>query len=208
MSDIKSTPTETRAQAQRERILAAAAKCFIEHGFHAASMANIADAAQMSPGLIYRYFGSKNEIIVAIIDQQLQLAREDISQINGATDFALEISQAYGQSHTNPGQRMNPALFLEISAEASRDPKVAAAVRLSDQTLDAEFRRRLGLSREEGGFGLPAPRAQAVTLLLECLWAGLRVHETRQPDLDRTVLHAALQEFFSVLLPTDTPATR
>jgi len=208
MSDIKPTPTETRAQAQRERILTAAEKCFIEHGFHAASMANIADAAQMSPGLIYRYFGSKNEIIVAIIDQQLHLAREDISQINGATDFALEISRAYGQSHAEPGQRMNSALFLEISAEASRDPKVAAAVRSSDRTLEAEFRQRLGQSREAGGFGLPAPRAQAVTLLLECLWAGLRVHEARQPDLDRDVLHAALQEFFAVLLPTDTPATR
>lgn len=41
----KDTP---RAEVQRERILCAAQKCFIEHGFHAASMANIAETAQMS----------------------------------------------------------------------------------------------------------------------------------------------------------------
>ena len=40
-------------------ILDAAKKCFIEHGFHAASMANIAETAGMSPGLIYRYFENK-----------------------------------------------------------------------------------------------------------------------------------------------------
>ena len=44
-----------RGQRQRDRILAAAQQCFITHGFHAASMANIADTAGMSAGLIYRY---------------------------------------------------------------------------------------------------------------------------------------------------------
>ena len=59
----KDTP---RAEVQRERILCAAQKCFIEHGFHAASMANIAAAAQMSAGLMYRYFENKSAIVRAI----------------------------------------------------------------------------------------------------------------------------------------------
>ena len=45
--------SSSRADAQRDRILCAALKCFIEHGFHAASMASIADTAQMSAGLMY-----------------------------------------------------------------------------------------------------------------------------------------------------------
>lgn len=51
-----------RAEKQRQRILAAARRCFVERGFHAASMATIADTAEMSQGLIYRYFESKNAI--------------------------------------------------------------------------------------------------------------------------------------------------
>src|SRR3546814_16038354 len=47
---------ELRTLAQRERILCAAQKCFVEHGFHAASMASIAETAEMSAGLIPREF--------------------------------------------------------------------------------------------------------------------------------------------------------
>ena len=61
------TKIQDRAQTQCERILNAAKHCFIKYGFHAASMANIADAAKMSAGLIYRYFANKNSIILAII---------------------------------------------------------------------------------------------------------------------------------------------
>ena len=63
----KPAPVATRAARQRERILEAAEKCFIESGFHAASMAHIADTAGISAGLIYRYFESKSAIVRAII---------------------------------------------------------------------------------------------------------------------------------------------
>jgi len=54
-----------RAAKQRERILDAAEACFIRHGFHAASMAHIAQTADMSAGLIYRYFDGKAAIVKA-----------------------------------------------------------------------------------------------------------------------------------------------
>ena len=62
-----------RSRQQRDRILQAAQQCFIKDGFHAASMANIADTAGMSAGLIYRYFASKSDIILAIIGEELGL---------------------------------------------------------------------------------------------------------------------------------------
>jgi AcrR family transcriptional regulator len=75
-------PGTSRAQAhagaQRARILAAATTCFAEHGFHAASMASIAEAARMSPGLMYRYFPSKSAIVLAIIERQLAESRAKI----------------------------------------------------------------------------------------------------------------------------------
>src|SRR5690606_36229393 len=45
-----------RALAQRERVLCAAEQCFLRRVFHAASIADIAATAEMSAGLIYRYF--------------------------------------------------------------------------------------------------------------------------------------------------------
>lgn len=192
MSEERAT---TRAEAQRKRILDAAQRCFIEYGFHAASMANIADAAGMSAGLIYRYFASKNEIILAIIEQQLQLTREEMRQLDGSVDLPLEIWRSFGRAETETEDRMNPVLFLEISAQASRDPEIAAAVHASEKALRTEFGDWLGRSRDQGGLGIPAERTEALALLLQCLVEGLKVREVREPDLDRTVLKEALRTF-------------
>jgi len=200
---MTATPAEKRALAQRERILTAAQKCFIERGFHAASMANIADAADMSPGLIYRYFASKSEIVLAIIEQQLQLAREEMQQLDGRRDLALQIARSFGDAASTAQRQTHPALFLEISAEASRDAVIGAAVRSSDQVLDAEFHAWLGRTKHEGGLGIAASRTELVALLLQCLWEGMKVREARQPDFDHALLQAALQEFLPALL---TPA--
>lgn len=200
------TPAEARAQAQRQRILAAAEKCFIERGFHAASIANIADTAQMSPGLIYRYFSSKSEIILAIIELQLQLAREEMRQQDARADLARQIAESFAPDSGTP--QTNAALFLEISAEATRDPAVGAAVRNSDRTLEAEFRQWLGRSADQGGYGLSAERAAGAVLVLQCLWEGMKVREARQPDFDHVALQAALQQCLPALLrPRDDPAT-
>ena len=52
-----------RAQAQRERILEAAHKCFGERGFHAASMASIAD------NLDHPWFQERRELWMATCTQ-------------------------------------------------------------------------------------------------------------------------------------------
>ena len=51
----------------KDRILLAARKLFGENGFHRTSMSELAAGADMSVGLIYRSFKSKEEIIEAIV---------------------------------------------------------------------------------------------------------------------------------------------
>ena len=55
--------TEEHSIARREQILAAAVACFAEKGFHKTSMKDICSKAQLSPGAVYSYFASKDEII-------------------------------------------------------------------------------------------------------------------------------------------------
>lgn len=189
---------EARVQAQRARILAAAKTCFVKHGFHAASMASIAETAQMSPGLIYRYFESKSEIILAIIEQQLELAREEIARLDNSIDLAMGIWESVASPACE--NRMDPVLFLEMSAEASRDPKIAAAVRSSDLILRADFCDWLSRSPEQGGLGIPEPRNKAVGLFLQCILEGLRLRQVREPDMDLAVLKTALASFLPLIL--------
>jgi TetR/AcrR family transcriptional regulator, repressor for uid operon len=58
-ANTKRPPDLQLAEARREQVLDAAAHCFRRHGYHGASMAEIAGAAAMSPGHIYHYFQSK-----------------------------------------------------------------------------------------------------------------------------------------------------
>jgi AcrR family transcriptional regulator len=191
----------TRAEAQRSRILRAAEQCFVEKGFHAASMAAIAQAADMSPGLIYRYFKSKNEIILAIIEHQLGLARARIGELHGAEDLAAGITRAFQKTGEGGDKGISAPLFLEMSAEATRDPQIAAAIREFDSTVRADIEHVLSRSPKQGGYGLKTGSAAAGrALLLICLLDGLKVREAREPHLDRGLLHAALTQLLNELL--------
>jgi AcrR family transcriptional regulator len=61
---------ETYFKIRRERILDAAVQVFGEKGFSAASVAGIADAAQVAKGTIYLYFHSKDDIFTAILSER------------------------------------------------------------------------------------------------------------------------------------------
>lgn len=56
-------------QARRDQIVEAAKTSFRRHGFHAASMAEIAQGSQLSVGQIYRYFANKDAIIEEIVNR-------------------------------------------------------------------------------------------------------------------------------------------
>ncbi|MEX3175474.1 TetR/AcrR family transcriptional regulator, partial [Serratia quinivorans] len=58
---------QAKAQARRDQIVVAAKLCFLQHGFHAASMAEIAQGSLLSVGQISRFFANKYAIIVEIV---------------------------------------------------------------------------------------------------------------------------------------------
>jgi AcrR family transcriptional regulator len=194
------SPTSARAEAQRERILAAAQKCFIESGFHAASMANIAETAGMSAGLMYRYFENKNAIVLAIIDRQLRDAHESLSRQNPASDLAADLLALFRGWQARDPAVMNAALYLEMSAEGTRDPQVAAAVRAADAQLHEELKAWIARPRDRGGLGLSADRAAARAVMLQSFVRGLAVHAVRNPGLDPALVRRAIDDFVQGLL--------
>ena len=120
-----------RAEAQRGRILDAAQRCFIEHGFHAAPISQIAGEAGISQGLMYRYFDNKRAMVLALIERQLAADQQSIGQTAPSMDMVDGLLLAYG--HWARGESLgghdtaisSVALYAEITAEAQRDPVVA-----------------------------------------------------------------------------------
>jgi len=189
-----------RAEAQRERILCAAQKCFIEHGFHAASMANIAAAAQMSAGLMYRYFENKSAIVKAIVERQLQDGRAQIEQLHTSADLVASILQTYRLWLTRDPAVMNPALYLEMSAEATRDPQIAAALQESDERIYEALQAWMARGRDDRGLGLPPDIASRRTHLLMQVWNGLAVSAVRRPNQDPAAMRDVIEQFVNRLV--------
>ncbi len=118
------------APARRRQILDAARERFRCNGFHATSMAEIAAGAGMSVGHMYRYFVGKDEIIVAIVEADVTLWMEEMIALEAEHADAREAVKYYVERVVRRlANRQNAALFLEIRAEAARNPKVAEIVR-------------------------------------------------------------------------------
>ena len=190
---------EARAQAQRNRILDAAQKCFTERGFHGASMAQIAETAQMSPGLIYRYFAGKSELIHGIVSRQIELMAEDLEMFKTSSRNAAGIivdrfrkDAAVGDGAAAHTRLMEPALILEIVAESSRDPVIASAFDALDRHIDSALGAWLSRPRKQGGHGVPADELPARVLILRSLLDGLKMRQVRHPQMDLALLHQAL----------------
>jgi AcrR family transcriptional regulator len=72
MSSAAPSTVRRTADERRERILEAAERAFAAHGFHAATMQDVAEAAGMSAGNLYRTFPSKEAIVEGLCSRDQQ----------------------------------------------------------------------------------------------------------------------------------------
>ncbi len=68
-------------EARRQQILAVAERCFVRDGFRGASISDICKEAKISPGHLYHYFSSKEDIVRAITENSLEYATERLARV-------------------------------------------------------------------------------------------------------------------------------
>ncbi len=71
-SDQRSLRKQREYEARREEILAAAERMFSQYGFFKTSMAEIAEEAQFAMGTVYRFFKSKEEIYISLVENKVE----------------------------------------------------------------------------------------------------------------------------------------
>lgn len=167
-------------------------------------MSAIARAAGMSQGLIYRYFTNKAAIIRAITDEQREERREALAGIGTCSELVeklLEKIDAWREC--GPGANceggFDAALFLEVSAEATRDADIAAVVTAQEPQIWADFEDLVRRSAVAAGKPLDAAALRRRTVVMRCLVDGLILCYVRDPQQDRDVLRQSLQEAVAAL---------
>src|SRR3954447_13853149 len=121
---------------RRDEILVAAQSCFARSGFHQTSMQEICTEAGMSPGNLYRYFRSKEDIIAGIAERDRADAAQQFAAVGQGSFF--EGLAALAQHHLVERSLEEVALCAGIMAESRRNPAVARIY----QDMEADVRER------------------------------------------------------------------
>src|SRR5690349_10636084 len=77
-AEEKTAPQTTEDNAKRRQIIEGAREAFLEQGFDAASMNDIARAAGVSKGTLYVYFENKEQLFQAICSQECEKHAEGV----------------------------------------------------------------------------------------------------------------------------------
>jgi AcrR family transcriptional regulator len=111
----------------KDKILEAAAQIFSEKGYHAASMQDIAAAVNLKKGSLYHHISGKQEILLALLDQALDILIERIGNV-------VVLSNP-------PEEKLRTA--MRVYLESLIDQRDLSAVLLFEhRSLDAELKSR------------------------------------------------------------------
>ncbi len=190
----------------RQRILEAATRCFSTSGFHSTSMQQICAAAQMSPGGVYRYFASKDDIIAAIAQHVHTRNNEYLGRlaVEGVTLDAFCDAGFDCLKDLMSGPEC--ALFCEVFAEAHRNPKTRKAFEATYSEARLTLRAVLAKLQQAGEVEASLD-ADAASSMVMAIGDGLMMRMRLDPDTNFETLWPALSVLIHrMLAPSNTSA--
>lgn len=184
MPKLKPEELETR----RREIIEAARACFLRTGFHRTTTDEICREANITPGGLYHYFGSKEELIAAVIDQSAQAAvdqmRELIADAINAESAFRQVAQFFSQTLQDPDIDNATRFELEVWVEGLKNERLfeksrkAWTMRMS--WLEALIRRGI----EDGIYDAEVVDPHAFASLMLSISIGLRLGKLLAEDFD------------------------
>jgi AcrR family transcriptional regulator len=131
----------------RLRIVQAARPLFMDHGYQAVSMQQIADATGIHKATLYHHYRDKDALFTAVVESVLlELHEEVVNEIarhaTPAEQLAGMIAQSFARSHTDIGRFLSDA-YEHLSPE--RRKEVFTATRMPwdpvEQIIDKAIAR-------------------------------------------------------------------
>ncbi|MFD1253262.1 division inhibitor protein [Devosia equisanguinis] len=159
--------TDAEERAMRSTILLQAARIIAARGYSALSMRTLALEVGLSPGALYRYFASKQEVLAAHASEAVEDMTARLQSIASASLPPVQTARAmlleYCRFCAEDPDRFR-VLFSHEAEEAARCSTRSPAPSVEEAFALAE--RQVQLCLDSGDF--EAPSARAATLVL---WA-------------------------------------
>ena len=129
---------EERIERRRREVRDAATRIMIETGYHGMSMQAVADEAQISVGLIYSYFGGKEELLQSVIVDILDEFRVRVpaSMARAGNDPVDRLSQGFRTFCTIIDEKREGALLAYRESQTLPEPGQREIIRLELETTE------------------------------------------------------------------------
>lgn len=177
--------SKTKSEERRGRVTEAARKLFIDNGFHATGIAQIAKESGVAVGQLYRDFSCKEDIVAAIVNTDCRtfMAADSLRLAigNGDEDQVRDWIRQF----VMPDDDEDSCLFAEILAEAARNTRIAAI--FDDINNDVRVLMLEALSMLAPGASLAGRRSALADAILT-MSLGMLHHQLIRPDLELTAL--------------------
>jgi TetR/AcrR family transcriptional regulator, fatty acid metabolism regulator protein len=105
---------------KRRQILDAAIRVFATRGFHACRVSDVADEAGVAYGLVYHYFGSKEEILNTLFSERWQIMLDAIAEIDRQEEIPARDKLYLVASFIIDSYQHEPDLMKVIIVEVTR----------------------------------------------------------------------------------------
>jgi AcrR family transcriptional regulator len=174
----------------RQKVIDAAIQCILEQGFYRASSNAIAETAGLSWGVIQYYFGSRESLMLAVLEEGTRRLAEDLSNADITAEKMTDRLEQYFLILEGYYARPDYLAFIQVLLNLSHDP------RTSVRTLETMDRISAGVDED-------------LNRLTDKLFDGTEIG--RRSDVRNFAFHVlrglALSEAMLRTLPYDTATT-
>lgn len=151
---------------RRDQILAAAAACFTTEGFHQTSIDAIARAAGISPGLIYRHFKGKEDLIAAMTARVQTESRRQFAQALEYPSILAALEFLFDASIQRSEWKASVPLLMQIMAESFRNPQIAEILQKDNQYFCDFFALLIRQAQSRGQIDPGLPPEESAYMLM------------------------------------------
>ncbi len=195
MPKLKPEELETR----RTEIIDAARACFLRAGFHRTTTDEICREANITPGGLYHYFGSKEELIAAVIDRSAEGAvtrmRELIAESMDAQSALRQVSEFFSQSMQDSDIDNATRFELEVWVEGLKNDRLFDKSRKAWTMRMGWLQALIDRGIADGVYDPEVVEPHAMASLLMSISLGLRIGRLLGEDFD---VNGAVRTLFAM----------
>lgn len=205
-----SNRVQQRKNETRVDLIAAASEVFVERGYHAASLQQVAQRAGFTTGAIYGHFRNKDDLFLAVFEQfaltrVAELASTQVAPEGAFGERARALADQWMARHArNPGFTV---VALEFAVHAIRTPELREALAGRYAAVRLAAARMLEDDARAADVELPLPALELATVLRE-LGVGLSLAQLLDPEAFRDSLYGEFVEHLYRLMENETRAKR